>query len=91
RAEIDSDTGAYGGSEQVLPSGKELATAPVRYLNREEGGKLVAQSVAGWYYISVKAGQTVSPEKRAAPVPVELELTVTGDPEPGPQYRNGTG
>lgn len=91
RAEIESDTGAYTGSEQLLPSGKQLATVPVRYANREEGGELVTQSVAGWYYIAVKAGQTVSPDKRAAGVPVELELSVTGDPEPGPQYRSGTG
>ncbi|WP_249357829.1 vWA domain-containing protein [Nocardia cyriacigeorgica] len=91
RAEIVSDTGAYTGSEQVLPSGKDLATVPVRYLNREEGGKLVAQSIAGWYYIAVKAGQTVNPDKRAAPVPVELELSITGAAEPGPQYRSGTG
>ncbi|MBF6303208.1 hypothetical protein IU459_37855, partial [Nocardia amamiensis] len=66
RAEIESDTGAYTGSEQLLPSGKQLATVPVRYANREEGGELVTQSVAGWYYIAVKAGQTVSPDKRAA-------------------------
>ncbi|WP_280498721.1 vWA domain-containing protein [Nocardia cyriacigeorgica] len=91
RAEIDSDTGAYTGSEQVLPSGKQLATVPIRYANREEGGELVTQSVAGWYYIAVKAGQTVNPDKRAAAVPVELELTVTGEPEPGPQYRSGSG
>ncbi|MFI5718292.1 VWA domain-containing protein [Nocardia sp. NPDC051750] len=86
RAELDSDTTAYTGSEQTLPShDPAIATAPIRYLNRESADPQVAgQAVAGWYYIAVK----LSPTDKVAPVPIELEVDITGEPEPGPQYTN---
>lgn len=74
RDEVDVESAAYGGKALTV---KTLAGPPVRYRNRElpstEPG--AAASVAGWYYISVFADAPVS----ASPVPVTLELTVTGD------------
>ncbi|WP_327150408.1 vWA domain-containing protein [Nocardia sp. NBC_01329] len=86
RAEIDSDTMAYTGSEQTLPSDDSaLATAPIRYLNREAADAGVAgQAVAGWYSIAVK----LSPTEKVAPVPIELEVDIVGTPESGPRYTN---
>ncbi|MGW5383087.1 vWA domain-containing protein [Nocardia sp. NPDC003963] len=84
RAEIDFDTMAYTGSEQLLPShDPALATAPIRYLNREAADTGVAgQSLAGWYYIAIK----LSPTDKVAPVPIELEVDIAGTPESGPRY-----
>ncbi|MFE3443297.1 VWA domain-containing protein [Nocardia sp. NPDC059180] len=92
REEIDSDTTSYGGHEKILPTNDPaLATAPVRYLNRDvRDGAIAKQAVAGWYYIAVKLSPSAGNE-RAAGVPIELELDVTGDPEPGPQYREAAG
>ncbi|WP_229718586.1 vWA domain-containing protein [Nocardia jinanensis] len=88
RAELDSDTMAYTGSEQLLPSHDQaIATAPTRYLNREASDPQVAgQAMAGWYYIAVK----LSPTEKVAPVPIELEVDITGEPEPGPSYAGTT-
>ncbi|NUS93591.1 MAG: VWA domain-containing protein [Nocardia sp.] len=91
RKEIDNDFAAYTGSEQVLPANEPaLATPPVRYLNREAAdNKITEQAVAGYYYIAVKVGPN-SGAGIAAPVPVELEIDIVGDPEPGPRYQDGT-
>ncbi|MEU1982413.1 VWA domain-containing protein [Nocardia sp. NPDC019395] len=88
RAELDSDTMAYTGIEQTLPShDPAITTAPIRYLNRESADPQVAgQAVAGSYYIAVK----LSPTDKVAPVPIELEVDITGEPEPGPQYTGDT-
>ncbi|TCP53974.1 Ca-activated chloride channel family protein [Tamaricihabitans halophyticus] len=79
------DTDSYDGAPATLGP---LATTPVRYLNRDEyeGG---ATSVAGWYYIGVKLGRGVEGDPPPALVDTELELTVTGEPENGPEYASG--
>ncbi|MGW0181740.1 vWA domain-containing protein [Nocardia sp. NPDC003345] len=88
RKRIDFDTMAYTGSEQILPSrDSAVATAPIRYLNREAADSdVAAQAVAGWYYIAVK----LSPTEKPAPVPIELEVSIAGAPEPGPSYTGDT-
>ncbi|MEV0764988.1 VWA domain-containing protein [Nocardia sp. NPDC050435] len=90
RTEVDSDTTAYTGSETVLPShDAALATVPIRYRNRDaDVVKVREQSVPGWFYIAVKLSPGIEPEvARTAPVPIELEVSVTGAPEAGPVYR----
>ncbi|WP_228001139.1 vWA domain-containing protein [Nocardia australiensis] len=87
REEIDSDFGAYVGTDDVLPSNKDaLATVPIRYSNRTsdtiENRK---QSLAGWYYIAVKLGST-SAAGEDLPVQIKLDLTVGGKTESGPTY-----
>lgn len=90
RTELDSDTTSYSGTEKVLPANDPaLATVPIRYLNREERGKVADQAVAGWYYLAVKLSPTIHDTRAVAPVPVELEVAVTGEPESGPQYADG--
>ncbi len=88
RKEIASDTTSYGGAENVLPTGRPaLATAPVRYANRTANdNKLRDQALAGWYYIAVAVGPPIHDEGKAGPVPIRLELNVTGEREPGPSY-----
>ncbi|WP_459547262.1 hypothetical protein [Nocardia sp. X0981] len=92
RAELDSDFAAYTGTETVLPtSGTALATTPIRYLNREDGEASVrGQAVPGWYSISVKLSPSLDEQAQVAPVPIELEVDVTGAPEPGPRYIGDT-
>ncbi|NKY53861.1 vWA domain-containing protein [Nocardia vermiculata] len=87
REQIDIKSDAYLGSERALPDGESaVATVPVRYRNRESGpGSGKDQSMAGWYYIAVK----VSPSE-GGPVPIRLDLTVDGTPEPGPAYASAT-
>ncbi|MEV0299360.1 VWA domain-containing protein [Nocardia sp. NPDC050710] len=92
RSELSSDGTAYTGTHEVLPTNKSaLATVPVRYRNRETGdGRAAGQSVDGWYYIAVKLSPAVlTGDPTAAPVPIELELAVTGTAEPGPRYQDG--
>ncbi|MEV6279937.1 VWA domain-containing protein [Nocardia sp. NPDC051832] len=94
RAEIGTAGTAYTGSTQVVPAdGKALATVPIRYRNREAANdKVAGQSVAGWYYLAVKVSPHVlTGATDAAAVPIELELTVTGDPQPGPSYQGAAG
>jgi Ca-activated chloride channel family protein len=87
REEIDSDFASYTGTNQVLPANDPaLTTVPVRYGNRDADVVAVRpQSLAGWYYIAVHLGSTHS-GATAAPVPIQLDLSVTGTPEPGPRY-----
>lgn len=90
RAELESDTTSYSGTERILPANDPaLATVPIRYLNREERGKVADQAVAGWHYIAVKLSPTIHSTRAVAPVPIELEVAVTGEPETGPQYSDG--
>ncbi|MFC9894820.1 VWA domain-containing protein [Nocardia sp. NPDC127579] len=88
RTEIDMDTAAYTGSGQILPSNDaSIGTIPIRYRNREADVVSVReQSVPGWFYIAVKLSPAGA-AARNAPVPIELELTVTGTPESGPTYQ----
>ncbi|WP_280401336.1 vWA domain-containing protein [Nocardia carnea] len=90
RMDLDSDTTAYAGTEQILPTNEPaLATAPIRYANRTANNdEMAGQAVAGWYYIAVKLSPPITGSRVPAPVPIELELSVTGEPEPGPQYRD---
>ncbi|MGK8524229.1 vWA domain-containing protein [Nocardia asteroides] len=92
RQEIASDFAAYTGTGQVLPNQQTqeaMATVPIRYANRTvNDSKTRRQSVPGWYYIAVKLGSTFE-EGDAAPVPIRLDLTVTGEPETGPAYSSG--
>lgn len=86
--EIDSDTNAYSGR-----SSTELtaASVPIRYANREVAqGSVQRQAVAGWHYIAVKVG-TPRGADALPPTPVQLDVTVAGDPEPGPTYAGGDG
>lgn len=86
REDIDSDSMAYTGTDAVLPSKKPMATFPVRYHNRDaDQADTRKQSVAGWYYIAVKVGSTFT-EGEQRPVPIRLDLDVTGAQESGPQY-----
>jgi Ca-activated chloride channel homolog len=87
REEIDSDFAAYTGTSQVLPTNHPaVTTVPVRYGNRDADVVAVRpQSLAGWYYIAVQVGAVRSGDT-AAPIPVQLDLSVTGTPEPGPRY-----
>ncbi|MFQ6398855.1 vWA domain-containing protein [Nocardia sp. KC 131] len=92
RERVLSDTGAYtGNSGQEMP-GKyvRLATAPIRYNNREsDDSETRKQAMAGWHYIAVKVGSGSKGDNR--PVPIQLDLTVTGDQEQGPTYSTAVG
>ncbi|MEU4315047.1 VWA domain-containing protein [Nocardia sp. NPDC024068] len=90
RKELDDDFTSYSGPENTLPTNEPaLATAPIRYLNRAaDDSKIAEQAVAGYYYIAVKVGP--NNEGVAPPVPVELEIDISGDREPGPRYQDGT-
>ncbi|OZM79187.1 hypothetical protein CFP66_27455 [Pseudonocardia sp. MH-G8] len=91
REEIESGFTSYTGTSQVLPSNDPaLATVPVRYGNRDADVVAVRpQSLPGWYTIAVHLGATVG-GRGAAPVPIQIDLSVTGSPEPGPRYADGT-
>ena len=87
RKEIEWDFYMYNGSVYHMPANQPaFSTVPVRYANRTaEDHELRTQSVAGWYYISVQLGpsrEDIGP----APVPIQLDLSVTGTPEAGPRY-----
>jgi Ca-activated chloride channel family protein len=91
REELENDFSSYNGENEVLPANSPaLATVPVRYGNRDaDVGDFRPQSLAGWYYIAVQVGSTHSGEPGAAPVPIQIDLSVTGTPEPGPRYAEG--
>jgi Ca-activated chloride channel homolog len=88
REEIGTDSLVYTGRELVLPTNEPaVTTAPVRYNNRAADDNGVrTQSVAGTYYIAVQLGPTAEDPDAAVPVPIQLDVTVAGDPEPGPRY-----
>jgi Ca-activated chloride channel homolog len=88
REEISRANLVYTGSELVLPStDPALTTAPVRYSNRTADDiSARTQSVAGTYYIAVQLGPTAQDPEAAGPVPITLDVTVSGDKEPGPRY-----
>ncbi|MFE1596088.1 VWA domain-containing protein [Nocardia sp. NPDC058705] len=89
RKEVDYDFSSYNGSPDTVPSNKDaLATPEVRYSNRDASEREVSENaLAGWYYIAVQAAPTVQERGAVRPVPIELDLSVTGTPEPGPTYR----
>ena len=81
RAELGWDATAYNGDEETVPSSGALDGPPVRYRNRELDDAVASgASVAGWYYISVLA------EYSNAHVPMTIEVSVTGDTHPVPEY-----
>ncbi|MFC9894821.1 VWA domain-containing protein [Nocardia sp. NPDC127579] len=88
RAELRTAGTSYTGKQTAIPTDSPFATVPIRYRNRDASADAIAaQSVPGWYYIAVKLGpHTLTGSIDAPPVPVELELTITGSPEPGPVY-----
>ncbi len=87
REELDRDFAAYTGTDAVLPANEPaFATVPVRYNNRESTVvETRRQAVPGWYYIAVKAGSTAK-EGEKRPIPIRLDLTVSGTQETGPSY-----
>ncbi|MGH8883509.1 MAG: vWA domain-containing protein, partial [Stackebrandtia sp.] len=93
RVRLDSAFSSYNGTENIVPANDPaIATVPIRYANRENrDGDIASQALAGWYYIAVKLSPTLNGERTVGPVPVELEVDVTGDPEPGPRYQDSTG
>ncbi len=89
REELVDDGTPYSGDPYVVEggAGDRLATAPVRYRNRESDEiKFRNQSVPGWYYIAARVSPARYDEKPAGPVDVTLELTVDGQAEEGPTY-----
>ncbi|GAA1326235.1 vWA domain-containing protein [Pseudonocardia xinjiangensis] len=87
RKQIAWDFSMYNGSAYHFPASQPaFSTVPVRYGNRTaEDQKVRTQSEDGWYYISVQLGpsrEDIGP----APVPIQLDLSVTGTPEAGPRY-----
>ncbi|MFD3706332.1 hypothetical protein ACFWUP_24595 [Nocardia sp. NPDC058658] len=89
RKEVDHDFSSYNGSPDTVPDNKDaMATPEIRYSNRDASDKKVSENaLAGWYYLAVQAAPTVQDRGAVRPVPIELELVVTGTPEPGPTYR----
>ncbi|MFB8003989.1 VWA domain-containing protein [Nocardia sp. NPDC056000] len=89
-AQVASDTHVYTGTDVSLPnSDKSIATVPIRYANRDSSTSAVTrQAVAGWYYIAVKLGSPVEAGDERA-VPIRLDLSLAGAPEPGPKYASG--
>ncbi|QNE17287.1 VWA domain-containing protein [Kribbella qitaiheensis] len=87
RADIKSDTTAYTGSTQILPSdGKPIATPRTAYLNRNSAEQTVRKSsVDGWYYIVAKLG-TAFGEDSPGGLPVTIDVAVAGDKVAGPEY-----
>jgi Ca-activated chloride channel family protein len=86
REEIKSERMVYTGRNVTLPT-DSISTTPLRYNNRAADATAVrSQSVAGWYYIAVQVGPVADDTRSAVPVPVRLDISVTGTIEPGPQY-----
>jgi Ca-activated chloride channel family protein len=77
----------YTGTDLVLPTSEPaVSTVPVRYNNRtadDVGAR--TQSVAGWYYLALQLAPAAT-GTGVAPVPIVLDLSVTGSPEDGPRY-----
>ncbi len=87
RADIKSDTTAYTGSTQILPSnGKPIATPRTAYLNRNATDQVVRKaSIDGWYYVVVKLGTAFGGDSPGG-VPLTLDVAVAGDKAAGPVY-----
>lgn len=91
REEIDHDFATYNGEASSMPGNDPaLATVPVRYRNRDAGfGDAKREGLDGWYYIAVSVGPSHT-EGAGGPVPIRLDLNVTGTAEPGPRYESAT-
>ncbi|HEY3502422.1 MAG TPA: VWA domain-containing protein [Actinocatenispora sp.] len=92
RADVAAATSSYRGTARDLPADAgAVRTLPVRYRNRELGDdRQRRQSVAGWYYVSVKLGRQRAHPAAEHAVPVRIELSVVGHAEPGPTYASAT-
>lgn len=87
RDKVDSGTTSFTGTDTTLPVKGSLTAGPVRYHNRDSNQAQVRQqSVAGWYYIAVKVGSTFTEKGEQQPIPVQIDLTVDGNEESGPEY-----
>jgi Ca-activated chloride channel family protein len=86
RASGDGAHTAYQGDALKLPNTGALATVPVSYANRDAGAPASSASVSGWYYIIVQYGDYGTTRDGAAPVPVTIDLTVSGEPQAAPPY-----
>jgi Ca-activated chloride channel family protein len=88
RKQLGSDFGAYNNSDVILNGLSDaIGGPPVRYRNRELDSVEADVSVAGWYYIAV----LVDLRNDAAPLPVTIDVSVTGDTQPGPGYLGEAG
>ncbi|MFI5729486.1 VWA domain-containing protein [Kribbella sp. NPDC051587] len=87
RAKIKSDSTAYTGRTQVMPSnGKPFATPRTAYLNRNTNDPTIKKaSIDGWYYIVAKLG-TAFGSASPGGVPVTIDVAVAGDKAAGPEY-----
>ncbi|TDC98055.1 VWA domain-containing protein [Actinomadura sp. 7K507] len=86
REEISWDHGSTSSEAFKVPEDDPaLATRQVRYANRDSGGE-PADMLPGWYYMAVSAGTTGD-----EPIdnPVTVDVSLVGNPEPGPQYAGG--
>ncbi|GAA3516716.1 VWA domain-containing protein [Actinocatenispora rupis] len=92
RADVAGATASYRGTERELPADAgAVRTLPIRYRNRElDDDRQRRQSVAGWYYVSVKLGRQQAHPAAEHAVPVRIDLTVVGRTEPGPTYASAT-
>jgi Ca-activated chloride channel family protein len=86
RERIEIESNVSSGGSVTIPT-DSISTVPVRYNNRAaDATGARTQSIAGWYYIAVQVGPVAENPASAAPVPVRLEVSVTGTAEPGPRY-----
>lgn len=100
RREVDSDSSAYTGGSSQLPVQNTghpdgaFEMFPIEYQNRtvSNNASLQAESIDGWYYLSVKLGYGIGGNQAGGGnVPVTLDLSVVGNPQPGPHYDGQTG
>ncbi|GLW08118.1 hypothetical protein Misp01_32480 [Microtetraspora sp. NBRC 13810] len=85
RDELRWDHEVYGESPVKLPRGSDaIITYPVHYDNRRSFVR-DPYRLPGWYYIAVGNGQERDRED-AGSAEMRLEVSVAGDPEPGPRY-----
>jgi Ca-activated chloride channel homolog len=81
-----SELELYDGKAIPIPDAPRVLASPaVRYRNREVNEVLNEVSVAGWYYLAVRADRDLTDEE-AVGVPVTLDLSVNGQAQPEPGY-----
>jgi Ca-activated chloride channel family protein len=98
RYRVNTDFESPKDDSEVVVQGTgndRLASAPVRYQNRPPDWgsaplSLGPDSIAGWYYISVYVDDFAVGDT-PTPVPVTLEVSVTGKTDSGPAYKGEGG